>query len=839
MLLLVTLVACTPPAQTDAIWFYGCAEIPSEAHCLINDDASLRLWLPPDLTLERLDAPITSMHSGPLDSGTLVELFGLSGEGRIEVHALEDGDAVVWHLDVAPSERPEVLGRASALRSSGDREGAVTLLEAALAETSDPAPILSQLARTLHGAGEDDRVCASLEQSIPGHLAAGRQLQAASDARMRVFYESRSARAAEVCQEELTRMGRRTGSMKLAESRAMLALTVDELLGDTVNGRRHAEEALTWAGRAGRPAAQQEARNLLARLLQAEGQHEAAISQLTASMALGEGCGRATDQLARVWAKLVRRQALGPAASWVPGETLAELDAIEGARTECAGRVRDQSSVALARAWSLWWDDAPHAALTALEHLPDLGGDVEHEMRATELRALLEEQRGQPNAAAISWTRVLTLADTLTYQDMRAHALRGRARARADHDIHAAIDDLVAAEALVSSDGRRVRWRQRDRYLAERQSGYQLLAALWLVQERPDEAVATLRRGRTSYLRSLLGVRELPADLLGRQAELAALRAQLRDAPLDELPALERQERRLLDALDAQVDEAPAATGAGLPPLSPEALVVGFADERSPLRYQVHGDRILLTEIPSEPLEGLDLGGAREVVLHVTGGRLAEDLHVAPVGGHPLIEQIPVRWSLDLPAAPPRAPTLRALVIVDPLEDLADAREEGTLVAEALRARGLEVTALVGPAATPTAVLEALGRGVDVLHVAGHARWDPDGDGALILARGEELSLAEVLLAPVPRVVVLAGCSTASSRELPVASLGIAQAFVVAGADAVLATARPIPDATALSFVRSWTASANDAPVDAFAKATTTLLAEQVPQTSAFRLLTP
>jgi CHAT domain-containing protein len=67
----------------------------------------------------------------------------------------------------------------------------------------------------------------------------------------------------------------------------------------------------------------------------------------------------------------------------------------------------------------------------------------------------------------------------------------------------------------------------------------------------------------------------------------------------------------------------------------------------------------------------------------------------------------------------------------------------------------------------------------------------------LPLAGGGRLGVADVLaLAPAPARVVLSGCDAAKS-DGDAEGLGLAQAFVAAGADEVLAPVRPVADALA------------------------------------------
>jgi CHAT domain-containing protein len=146
------------------------------------------------------------------------------------------------------------------------------------------------------------------------------------------------------------------------------------------------------------------------------------------------------------------------------------------------------------------------------------------------------------------------------------------------------------------------------------------------------------------------------------------------------------------------------------------------------------------------------------------------------------------------------APSDRAAVIFDPTLDLRGSYGEADHVADALRKSGWNVDVLGGAKATSGAVMPLLGK-VRLFHYAGHGVFGGREamESFLPLAAGGHLSLADVLAADaVPARVVLSGCETArAADDAPAESLGIAQAFVVAGAELVVAPVRPVDDALA------------------------------------------
>jgi CHAT domain-containing protein len=132
---------------------------------------------------------------------------------------------------------------------------------------------------------------------------------------------------------------------------------------------------------------------------------------------------------------------------------------------------------------------------------------------------------------------------------------------------------------------------------------------------------------------------------------------------------------------------------------------------------------------------------------------------------------------------------------------LGSARAEAASVAQALEPRaGWHVHTLVGPQVTAAAVRDALAA-ADLVHYGGHGTYGGRDalESALPLAGDTELTLADVLGLPrVPPIVVLFGCETArDSAQGGHEALGLAHAFVMAGAAAVVASPRVVDDAVA------------------------------------------
>ncbi len=174
------------------------------------------------------------------------------------------------------------------------------------------------------------------------------------------------------------------------------------------------------------------------------------------------------------------------------------------------------------------------------------------------------------------------------------------------------------------------------------------------------------------------------------------------------------------------------------------------------------------------------------------------ELHRLPWNDRKLAVRFSVTYGVD--ALRPPAPNTRgksALVVAFSGDrwDRYQTGPEADAVRDALRKAGWDhVFVLRDDEATPEEVRRILEReDVELFHYAGHSiRNGVDAwDSFLSLGGGQRLTIADVLgLRHVPRRVVLSSCVTdAGPGGVFVAGMGIAPAFILAGADVAVATA--------------------------------------------------
>lgn len=177
------------------------------------------------------------------------------------------------------------------------------------------------------------------------------------------------------------------------------------------------------------------------------------------------------------------------------------------------------------------------------------------------------------------------------------------------------------------------------------------------------------------------------------------------------------------------------------------------------------------------------------------------------------------------------------LVVADPNSNLPFARREGEAVAHLFP----EGRFLSGETAKRSEVLASMNN-ARVFHFAGHGevRSEQPWDAHLKLAGDETLSLEELLIArPRAGVVVLSGCDTGKQGKLSASErVGLPEAFLLAGAHAILATDRKVNDEDASRFIRRfYDAGGADHPGPAFQRAAVASLRENDRVWEAFRLV--
>ncbi len=356
----------------------------------------------------------------------------------------------------------------------------------------------------------------------------------------------------------------------------------------------------------------------------------------------------------------------------------------------------------------------------------------------------------------------------------------------------------------------------RGGFLLDRSRSARRLVALLVRLGRPAEALAAARRSRRRTLTTLPApdrIARLSPDGRRRWEQAYARYRQARDAAEADLTDAWRQSaasreagreirrgqqralRRLRDeALSVLSDSSPSlAADADLRPLEAGELLLAW--HRVPDGWM--GFAATTAGVLAAPVEaGAWTTPFTDALSRAVRVRALADATVLADGLE--VGDRPVVYALDLPPrTPPHGGGGDPLVVADPTGDLPQSRREAAEVAAHL---GPRVHRIIGPAATPETVRAALAR-ASLFHYAGHGRFGgrEGWDSALPLRDGQ-LSVGDVLLLPaVPQTVVLSGCETGRADAGP-AGVGLAHAFLLRGAQRVVASVRPVRDADALRF---------------------------------------
>lgn len=797
-----------------AVEWAGCAALSTQPLvCELTPERGLRLWIeaPAEATL-RIEGGAAELER--LAEGTRARVVVREGASALKVVAEREGAEAHWTLSVRDAVARAWLDDARRLRKAGELEAA----EAALAgaPVADAAWVRGMRGRLALSAGDMPRAVELLEGSAARHLGAGRLSEGVNDTLAQAFVLRTYLGELTAAREALAALEPALASYPEGRARAAYYAGLVALDGGNLRqALADFEGAALAAERLGMRWVATSARKMGARTLTDLGRYAEAGQQLLAVLAdLGPEsatCERASAHHFLGWTRLAA------------GDLEAALAALKLARAAyAAGEGCAQPSEALDAAL----DEAQ--ALLALGRVGEASAALEDALQAPGAGPLarfwMEDLGGRLALARGDAARALAVFESLS-ERVRAggeaelvwRAELGRARAaEALGRREVAVAALERAErALDARTGLIPLGAGRDVYLGEREASARMLVELLVREGRAAEALSRAREARVRVLarvRHAASVEGLSAGQRARWEARVARYRQAREAlsaalaedwgrPAEELERLapERAAKRaeLARLLDAAFDTLGAPEVRLAPPAAGELLVAHFPTREGWVVFGATSDAVVATPIAgpevSELMRGLDalLARAERVRVLTYGATHEVDFAaLAPLSGVPLV------YGQDLGARPGSGARAGHVIVADPERDLPAAGEE----ADAVAAVQAFDTRLEGDVATRQRVLGAL-EGAALFHYAGHGVVAGRGgwDSGLPLADDTRISVGDVLaLAEAPRVVVLSACETARlGSEGPAAGVGLAHAFVAAGSEAVVATARPVADGLA------------------------------------------
>jgi hypothetical protein len=835
-------------------------EVGEELRYVLDDEIVIRIpEVVPDLTLAHVERAHLNEIALPAPE--------TRGEHRLYRVTLEtppsSGDLVLrdaydrplrtWPLapDVElPAGLKEILER-------GDDAASATAIENALADLAPRARVVAlvALARIQQRGGNADAIIAAWDRAGEAALEAHVPTEASRCFRA-AAYHAVTYRRFGTALDRLDRAESIDGPVEHVSGR-LLAARYRALVLRERGDHRHAVEILTHA------AAEARARGLdnespwivrmLALLLVELGRYREGLSrfeELGPRFLAGDEAEQSAFEVDRGWVLL--RAMESRAIAWDLGQPRAALERARSLASSI-GR-RDLEADAMA---NLIW--VAHLAgdrrraeelRTEYDQLdPGRGrrGGLFVEIADGHLRTDAGDLRGALAAFSRARERALFENDGLESEYSwralygTASALRRNGQPGALQAVRRAVDAVLQLALRTDlHDSRALFLRDREQLFAD--------AVEWSVDaEEEAAAFAFAEAAHTQFLRSLEG--GLRGERLGpvERARLEALRAEYGEARAEyetgeterELlagAALQRFEARranerarlaeLFERAYAYLDEvAPVAPSLpsieaiwrALAPTEALVSVVALGDRyRSflvrPGRLQTH-----LMDIPANALDSWrpELAGVTHVYL-VAAAPGARDLHrAADPNGVFWLQHFSLSY---LPYASVLERTVigrsgRAVVAADPDDDLPEARVEAARVAERLGGS----LHLIGAEVTRDALLHAIDH-ARVFHFAGHGRLEASEswDSHLDLANGEMLTLEDLIVSrPQVGLVVLSGCETASVADGQ--EIALADGFVLAGAQTVVAADGVVDDARAGEFIHAFYAAGGESdPVAAY-----------------------
>lgn len=867
--------------------YAGCATVLAGPVCVPGPARELSVWVPGDVagpldvSGARVLGPALAVQAGRrlrLKLAPRAERLSIgSQEGRFEL-ALGHESPPAWSAEVRELLRAQRVEEALARLTQSLSRG----------PADERGRVLAALARGELRRGQASVAGDLLRRALVEHRLHGRLLDLVDDTTVLVFTLLFQARRFDEARDLLSALPAGTragaeGAYYLDYYGGLLALVT----GDVRTALHALGEAARRAERLGLSRLQRAAEQVLAEPLQQLGRRheaEALLERLWREAPADlPPCERAQLLNAAGWNRLLIRE-LGD-------QGPDPLPALEAARTllngACAQLPDERSNVELNLVLaSLQRGEvaAAHAALATVSMPARPPLHVVLWQREIEARLALAE--GRSRRALERYTQLEHLAEASLAWGARWRAAEGRARAlQALGEPRAALAAYAEAEQRLDDDIRHVPVQEgRESYLAGHERATRAHLALLLEQGDSEAAWALVHRAHTRIVTAFERGERLahltPGARRAWELALSEYRAR-RDAlsaaagedwrlPADRLRALGAQRLATQRTLDALLDRAFSALEGGRLPRPAAARAPRAGEALLAFHPLPRGNAALLVDAQGVAVRRVDcqsmgptpdrlgdcllaplaarLRAARHVTLLPYGPLAAVDLHALRLDGVPLLAQRSVSWSLALEAravvAAPARPV--ALLVGDARGDLPAARAELAVVAVALgrTGPGWRIERVEGEQATYGQVQARLAH-ADLFHFAGHGHFGGRAgwESALPLARDAILALGDVLaLERAPSLVVLAGCETGRASHESAQALGLAQAFVSRGAQAVLATTRAVDDrSTALlieRFYAHWTAG--QTPAEALRQAQLALLrADGHADWAAFRLFEP
>ncbi len=834
----------SPPSLR--VEYAGCSGARPGPICLLEEGAQLTLWVH-----EARDGLVLEVdgEERPLPPALVVqggfrfELAVTSDEQQVALR--RRGDSSAWRLRLEATPSPawylEFIELAKAKRYEAAESSLLSTLDTGLS-SGERGRALALLGQISFLAGEISEGQDLLRRSLPLLQQSGDLQQHFDSATVLVHSLLARDQGLEEARALLDGLPRNWGAPgEVAYYDAYYRGTLAVVTGDARGALERLEEAVDLAKRTGSVAYQQAAEEMVALQLQQIGRRKEAAASLEAlvEQAVIEGyhCRQAGLLNNLGWNGLLSLEA-----GHATGDPLDPLHrALRILDTNCTEDLPKRRNVLLNIALAELLGGNPEAAESALAKASEVGGEtgLQRLLWRREIEGRLALAQGRPREALQRYRDLRRLAEATLVPEAVWRAWVGQALSRwAAGDLEGARQDFQRSEAQLEKEILLVPMQEgRESFIAQRERVNSRYLALLLQMGRRDEALRQARLGRIRLLRGLnrsirlqglaqeqkLVWASFVADFQAERALMDGVAADDWRLPADALEGIRRERagaRRLLakklDTVLAFLEPENPGELADLELPGGAIALIFHPLEKGWVVFARHGGEtevvtpacgsqrgVELASCLLQPLKG-KLAGASEIRILAAGELRGVDFQALPFGEGVLLEVAPIVYDLDLGAVVGKNLPTSAVVVADPAGNLPQARGEARNVGRLLEGR-VAVRHFWGLKASREAIASALPE-VELFHFAGHATFEGRGGWRtyLPLSEGGRLSLEDILLLQrVPRWVVLSGCETArsGSDEEVVESLGLAQAFLAAGTQAVLAAVRPVEDRVAAEMV--------------------------------------
>lgn len=796
------LCGCVPPRPTLEGWIAGCTQVESGPTCVVSSPKAPQ---PVTIFIAKAKLPATLTLAGHTLSATITHTpMGIEFEVR-----------------------PTRLGALKVLASNGR-------FTARIADTERAAPEAvrsSTQGRADLRAGDWQSAVRSLDAAATAHAERGAWSRAVSDmltaayALLYVGHQPHEARR-RLDRAEPWLEHDRDGWALYPYYRGLHAVRAADPSA-AVAPLKEARRRLTGRGKTALAAGVDEVLAVVLQQLGRAKDSELVLKRLRGVTA-GGPCVRARRLNNAAWTSLLAAEAAVQAPSLAAQATLEQAVTLYDT-PQCRARP-GRRTAQLHLAMSSVLGGRFEQAQAILRLIPVDDGRLDARLWRLELEARAELGLGHPRVARLRLQEALTRLPNGELPDAEWRLQLWRARAlQTEGMLDEALEAYARADALLDEGTLRIPFGEgRAPFALARRRGTMEWAELLLAQGDAKTAACVVRRGRSrSIARAAQQARLQSLEPRARavwEAQIGALRRLRSESEqaaqsawglaAEELEAFKAGQANRQAAAAAHLSKALTVVEAQAPAWScdpsparvkGEVTLVFTIGSHGPLGFAIAGARTLAHRYEAEPSAGqwlapFDdvLSSATRVLLVVEPSPSFARPHAWPWRGRALNAQRPVAFALDLPGLHTTS-TARAdvaLVVADPERNLAGARAEAAAVTDSLSEAGWQVEHLQGSMAVPQAVRDGLKR-ASLLHFSGHGRrtkgatW---GD-RLGLHRGS-LSSQDILSAEgVPGSVVLTGCQTASeSGRGEIERVGLAQAFLLSGAQQVLGATSDVAD---------------------------------------------